>query len=339
MRFSRLFSTIDTHTAGEPTRNIIGGMPVIPGKTMSEKMLYMRDNLDWIRKMLMFEPRGNNVMSGAVLMPPCNPEATLGVIYIEVGGYLPMCGHDTIGFATAMVENGMVPVHEPTTEFAIDTPAGLVKVQVAVEDTVAKSVTFKNIPSFLYAADEVIDLPGFGAIKLDIAYGGNFYAIVEAAAVGLTILPENEMEIIRTGNLIKDTVNAQIKVIHPEKPFIDKVTHVEFYGPPTHPEAHVKNAVVIPPGSIDRSPCGTGTSAKVAALYAKGQLKMGEDFIHESIIGTIFKARVIEEATVGLLPAIVPEVTGSAYVTGIHQFVLDPDDPIKEGFLLGVKVD
>jgi proline racemase len=289
--------------------------------------------------MLMFEPRGNNVMSGAILTPPCNPDATVGVIYIEVGGYLPMCGHDTIGFVTAMVEAGMIPVSEPVTEFSIDTPAGLVKVQVAVKDTVVKSVTFKNIPSFLYAADETIDLPGVGAIKLDVAYGGNFYAIVEAAAVGLILLPENEAEIIRTGNLIKDAVNARIKVIHPEKSFIDKVTHVEFYGPPTHPGAHVKNAVVIPPGSIDRSPCGTGTSAKVATLYAKGKLKIGEEFIHESIIGTIFKARVIAELEVGKLPAIVPEVTGSAYVTGIHQFVLDPDDPLKEGFLLGVKLD
>ncbi len=339
MRFSRLISTIDTHTAGEPTRNIIGGLPHIPGKTISEKMLYMRDNLDWLRTMLMFEPRGNSVMSGAVITQPCDPRADVGVIYIEVGGYLPMCGHDTIGCATAMVEAGIVPVREPVTKIIFDTPAGLVDVSVQVENGVAKSVTFENIPSFLYESEVTVSVPGLGKIKMDIAYGGNFYALVDASSIGIELLPENADKIVSLGKLIRKAVNSQLDVRHPEKTFIKGLTHVEFYGPPTHPEAHVKNAVVIPPGSIDRSPCGTGTSAKLATLYAKGEVKKGERFVHESLIGTIFRARVVEESQVGGIPAVIPEVCGSAYVTGFHNFVLDPEDPLKEGYLLGVKKD
>ena len=339
MRFSRLFSTIDTHTAGQPTRNIIGGIPIIPGNTMGDKMLYMKNNMDWIRKLLMHEPRGNNVMAGAVLCEPCDPNADIGVIYMEIGIYLPMCGHNTIGFSTAMVEAGIVPVTEPITNIALETPAGLIDVKVEVKDNVAKSVSFKNIPSFLYAEDVELEVPSLGKVKMDISYGGNFFAIVEADSVGLTLSPENEKEIISKGIAIREAVNAQLEVVHPEKPFINEVTHVEFFAPPTHPEADVKNAVVIPPGSIDRSPCGTGTSAKVATLYSKGKLKKGEEFIHESIIGTIFKAKIVDEVKVGNINAIIPEITGSAYITGIHQFVLDPDDPLQEGFLLGVDLE
>jgi len=335
MRFSRLISTIDTHTEGEPTRTIIGGIPNISGDTIAAKMLYLKENEDSLRTMLMYEPRGNEVMSGAILTQPCDPQADMGVIYIEVGGYLPMCGHDTIGCCTAMVEAGLVPVHEPVTKITLDTPAGLVVASVAVEDLVAKSVTFRNIPAFLYKADVTVDVPSYGRVTMDIAYGGNFYALVEAEKLGLVISPERAGELIRAGIAVRDAVNAQLDVRHPEKPFITGVTHVEFFGPPTHPQAQAKNAVIIPPGSIDRSPCGTGTSAKVATLYTKGRLNLGEEFVHESIIGTTFKARVVETTTVGNLPAVIPEITGRAYVTGLHQFVVDPDDPLKQGFLLG----
>jgi len=331
-----MISTIDTHTAGEPTRTIIGGLPYIPGKTMSDKMLYLRTHMDGLRTMLMYEPRGNEVMSGAILTQPCNAQADIGVIYIEVGGYLPMCGHDTIGCCTAMVEAGILPIEEPITTVKLDTPAGLVVATVAVEGFVAKSVTFKNVPSFVYKTDVKVEVPGYGRAVLDIAYGGNFYALVEAKSLGFTIVPERAGELVRAGVSIRKAVNSQLHIKHPEKPFIEGLTHVEFYGPPTHPEAHAKNAVIIPPGSIDRSPCGTGTSAKVATLYAKGKLKMGQEFVHESIIGTIFQARIVEETKVGNLPAVVPEITGRAYVTGINQFVVDPDDPLKEGFLLGM---
>ena len=336
MRFQRMITTIDTHTEGEPTRTVIGGLPHIPGKTMAEKMLYVKDNLDSLRTMLVFEPRGNEVMSGAILTPPCRPNADMGVIYIEVGGYLPMCGHDTIGCCTAMIEAGIVPTEEPITTIKLDTPAGLVTARVVVEDRSAKDVTFKNIPSFLYRADVEVDVPGFGRVNLDIAYGGNFYALVEASALGLDIIPQRAGELVKAGIAIREAVNTQIRVQHPEEAFIEGLTHVEFFGEPAHPEAHARNAVVIPPGSIDRSPCGTGTSAKVATLYAKGKLKIGEEFVHESILGTLFRARIVDQTKVGKLPAVIPEVSGRAYVTGINQFVIDPEDPLKEGFLLGM---
>ena len=335
MRFDRVIFTIDTHTEGEPTRTVIGGIPNIPGDTIAAKMQYLKENADSLRTMLMYEPRGNEVMSGAILTPPCDPQADMGVIYIEVGGYLPMCGHDTIGCCTAMVEAGIVPVHEPVTKITLDTPAGLVETAVAVEDLVAKSVTFRNIPAFLYKAGVTVDVPSYGRVTMDIAYGGNFYALVEAEKMGLVISPERAGELIRAGIAVRDAVNAQLDVRHPEKPFIAGLTHVEFFGPPTHPQAQAKNAVIIPPGSIDRSPCGTGTSAKVATLYTKGELNLGEDYVHESIIGTTFVARAVETTTVGNLPAVIPEITGRAYVTGLHQFVVDPDDPLKQGFLLG----
>jgi len=336
MRFQRMITTIDTHTEGEPTRTVIGGLPHIPGKTMAEKMQYLKENLDSLRTMLVYEPRGNEVMSGAILTQPCHPDADIGVIYIEVGGYLPMCGHDTIGCCTAMIEAGIVPAQEPVTTIRLDTPAGLVVARVAVENLAAKGVTFRNIPSFLYQADVEVDVPDYGRVRTDIAYGGNFYALVDVRQVGLEIAPERAGDLVRAGIAIREAVNAQHHVRHPEKAFIEGLTHVEFYGPAVHPEAHAKNAVVIPPGSIDRSPCGTGTSAKLATLYAKGELKLGQEFVHEGIIGTVFRARILEETKVGDLLAVVPEITGRAYVTGINQFVVDPEDPLKEGFLLSM---
>jgi len=336
MRFSRLISTIDTHTEGEPTRTVIGGIPRIPGKTMGEKMVYFRDNLDALRRTLMFEPRGHGVMSGAILTEPCDPRADVGVIYIETGGYLPMCGHDTIGCCTALVEAGMVPVREGITDIRLDTPAGLVTAQVLVKDGAAREVTFRNIPSFLYMRDARVRLPGGRDVTMDIAYGGNFFGILDARQVGLEIRPERAGDIIRIANMIREATYEQIRVVHPENPIIDRMTHVEFYGEPTQPGADVRNAVVFPPGQIDRSPCGTGTSARLAALHARGELAVGQEFVHESILGNVFRARIVEETLVGGLKAVVPEVTGSAWVTGINSWVIDPDDPLKNGFLLGV---
>jgi len=310
MIIKRSFSTIDTHTVGSPTRSVIGGLPPIPGKTMSEKMLYMRDNMDWIRKLLMFEPRGSHVMSGTYIVDPCLPEADFGIIYIEVGGYLNMCGHDTIGVSTALVESGMIEAKEPVTQIKLDTPAGLVVADVKVENYTAKEVSFTNVPSFLFANETKVD-------------------------VGLEISPENATEIIRVARLCRKAINSQVSIYHPEKPYLKGVTHIEFSTEPTNPNADIKNAVVAPPGCLDRSPCGTGTSAKAASLFAKGQLKVGDTFVHESIIGSLFKCKVVGTAQVGDFKAIIPQVTGKAYVTGFHTFVLDPEDPFQEGFLLG----
>lgn len=339
MRFKYTFQTIDTHTVGEPTRTIVGGLPVIKGNTMAEKMLYLKEEKDWIRKVLTHEPRGSAVMAGTILTEPCDPRADIGIIHYEGGMYQPMCGHNTIGVSTALVESGMVKVEEPYTHINLDTPAGLVKVKVHVEDRVAKEVTFRNVPAFVAAEDLKVDVPGYGEITLDVSYGGIFYAIVNAEKFGLTVAPENAGKLISVAKVLQKAINEQYpgQFIHPEKPFIDQVENIEFYSAPTKPGAGAKNAVVFPPGAIDRSPCGTGSSAKIALLYKQGKLKMNEEFIHESIIGSLFKCRIIEETEVDGKKAVIPEITGSAYVTGMHTFVIDPDDPFPEGFELGVE--
>jgi proline racemase len=264
------------------------------------------------------------------------PEADIGVIYTEVGCYLPMCGHDTIGVGTVLVETGMVEVTEPVTYIKLETPAGLINVAVEVEDHKAKSVAFLNVPSFVMARDIDIDVPGYGKIRLDVSYGGNPYAIVPAEKFGLDIVPENARKFISIAQLIRAAVDEQHPIRHPdpELSYIDKCTHVEFSGPPTHPDAHCKNTVVILPGAVDRSPCGTGTSAKLALMHAKGEIKLGETFVHESIIGSLFHCKIVDTTEVSGIPAIIPEIKGSAYVTGMHTYVIDPDDPFAHGFAI-----
>jgi proline racemase len=334
MKISHVFTAIDTHTGGEPTRTITGGIPHIPGKTIVEKMHYVKDHLDWIRTSLMFEPRGHNVMSGVILTEPTHPDADVGVIFIETGGYLPMCGHDTIGVSTALVETGMVTVTEPVTTITLDTPAGLTRVRVDVTDGQAKQVTFRNIPSFVMAMDAIVEVPGIGKLTIDVSYGGNVYAIVPAEAAGLAIGPQYASRIIEAGRIIRDAVNSQIPVVHPEKEFIRECTHVQFYGLPKNPAADFQNAVFFADNGIDRSPCGTGTSARLASLYARKKLGMNQEFVHESIIGSIFRAKVVAEASVGPFMAVVPEVTGSAHIMGMNQLFIHPDDPLRHGFLL-----
>ena len=334
MKTSHSFSTIDTHTGGEPTRTIIGGIPSIPGRSMADKMTYLQTHMDWVRTCLMYEPRGHNVMSGVILTEPCSAEADFGVIFIETGGYLPMCGHDTIGVSTALVETGMVQIEEPETKIVLDTPAGITEVRVEVRDHSAQWVTFRGVPSFVFAQDAVVDVPGFGEIVLDVAYGGNTYAIVKSKSFGLAITPEAAGQLIHTGRIVRDAVNAQIQLQHPDYPFIDSCTHVEFYAPSQTEGVDAQNAVLFGDVGIDRSPCGTGTSAKLATLYAKGEIGLNQEFVHESIIKSIFRARILEETTVGNYPAVIPEVTGNAHVMAMSTFFIDPNDPHKHGFLL-----
>ncbi|WP_369899493.1 proline racemase family protein [Bacillus manliponensis] len=333
MRAHKVFTTIDTHTGGNPTRTLISGLPSLIGNTMSEKMLYMKKHYDWIRKFLMNEPRGHDVMSGALLTDPCHPEADIGVIYIETGGYLPMCGHDTIGVCTALVASGLIEVMEPITTLTLDTPAGLVQVEILIEDGAAKEVSFCNVPSFFMQRVSVL-VDGIGNIEADIAYGGNFYAIIDAKAVGLQLTVDNASQIIETAIRIRNTINETHSIVHPEHPFIQGLTHVEFFTEPTHELAHVKNTVVVPPGGIDRSPCGTGTSAKLSVLYANGQIKVGETFIHESIVGSLFTGRILETTSIKECEAVIAKITGSAWVMGMHRFFYSEEDPLKEGFLL-----
>ncbi|PIC79754.1 proline racemase [Sporosarcina sp. P18a] len=333
MKYQRVFTTLDTHTGGNPTRTLISGMPPLQGNTMSEKMLYMQREYDWIRRFLMNEPRGHGVMSGAIMTDPCHPDADVGVIYIETGGYLPMCGHDTIGFCTALIETGMIEVREPYTMIKVDTPAGLVDVTVKVEKGVAKEVTFVNVPSFLLKTVE-LDVEDVGHVVCEIAYGGNFYGIVDARKLDLQLTEENGASLISKGIKIRNAINATEEIIHPEFPFINGLTHIEFYTDPTHPEADLKNTVIVPPGGIDRSPCGTGTSAKLATLHSKNELKVDERFVYESIVGTLFTARILEEVTVGGVAGVIPEVTGSAWIMGMHRFYYNEKDPLREGYLL-----
>ncbi|PEB38705.1 proline racemase family protein [Bacillus pseudomycoides] len=333
MRSQRVFTTIDTHTGGNPTRTLISGLPKLIGENMAEKMLHMKKEYDWIRKLLMNEPRGHDVMSGALLTDPCHPEADIGVIYIETGGYLPMCGHDTIGVCMALVESGLIPVYEPITSLKLDTPAGLVEVDISVQDGKAKEVSFCNIPAFLLKSISV-HVEGIGNVDVDIAYGGNFYAIIDGEALGLELVPENASTIIDKAIQIRNTINEKFEVIHPQYSFIKGVTHIEFYTDPTHETAHVKNTVVVPPGGIDRSPCGTGTSAKLAVLYANKKIAMQEEFVHESIVGSLFKGSVIDTTYVENIEAVVTKITGSAWLMGMHRFFYNEEDPLKEGFLL-----
>jgi len=332
LKFSKLVTTIDTHTGGNPTRTVTSGAPELIGNTMTEKMVYMKAHHDDFRRALMYEPRGHEVMSGCILTEPCDKTADIGVVYIETGGYLPMCGHDTIGVCTALIEGGIFPKDKNV--LRLDTPAGLVEAKLDIEDGKVKQVTFRNIPSFLYRRDVHVLVDGLGEIKLDIAYGGNFYGLVDARLIDLSLMPDNASKIIQTAVKIREAVNREVSVVHPEIPVISGMTHVEFYADPVNPEAHCRNTVVVPPGGIDRSPCGTGTSAKVATLYAKGELGIGEEFVHESIVGSLFYAKVLEETSVGGIPAVVPEVTGSAWVTGFHHFVLNEKDVQNDGFLL-----
>ncbi|KZE52164.1 proline racemase [Brevibacillus parabrevis] len=334
MKAARVFTTVDTHTGGNPTRTVISGLPKLIGETMADKMLHMQKEYDWIRTLLMYEPRGHDVMSGALVVEPCHPEADLGVIYIETGGYLPMCGHDTIGLCTALVETGMILVCEPLTKLKLDTPAGLVEVEIQVEAGKAKQVSFTNIPAFLYKQDVSVNVEGIGTVTCDIAYGGNFYAITDARALGLELAPGNASVIVDTAVRIRQAINQSLEVVHPAKPFIRGLTHVEFYTDPSAPEADVKNTVVVPPGGIDRSPCGTGTSAKLATLFAKGEIGLDEPFVHESIVGSLFTGKVLAVAEEGGLPAVVTTIAGSAWLMGKHTIFYNPEDELANGFLL-----
>ncbi|NEZ46040.1 proline racemase [Clostridium niameyense] len=334
MRAIRTIQTIESHTVGEPTRIVTGGIPKIPGKTMAEKMEYLEKNMDDLRTMLMSEPRGHNDMFGAIYTDPADETADIGIIFMDGGGYLNMCGHGSMGAATCAVEMGIVPVEEPYTNVKLEAPAGMIHAKVKVEDGKAKEASIVNVPAFLYKKDVEIDVPDFGKLTLDISFGGSFFAMVDVEKVGMEISPENAQKLNDLGMKIVHAVNEQVEIQHPVLNHIKTVDLCEFYGKPKSKDADVQNVVVFGQGQVDRSPCGTGTSAKMALLYAEGKMKVGEEIINESIICTKFKGKILEKTKVGEYDAIIPEITGSAYVTGFSQFLVDPDDPVKYGFVL-----
>ncbi|GAA4164905.1 proline racemase family protein [Phytohabitans flavus] len=335
-RDRRTFEAVDSHTEGMPTRVVTDGVGVIPGASMAERRQHFMDNLDHLRTLLMYEPRGHAAMSGAILQPPIRPDADWGVVFIEVSGCLPMCGHGTIGVATVLVETGMVAVTEPVTTIRLDTPAGLVVVEVAVHDGRAESVTLRNVPSFVEALDATVEVPGFGPVTVDVAFGGNFYTIVGLEQLGIPFAPQDprgRQRMLDAGLSIMDAITEQLAPVHPEDPQIAGCHHV-YLAAPGSDARHSRHAMAIHPGWFDRSPCGTGTSARMAQLHARGELPLHTEFVNESIIGSRFVGRLLSTTTVGGRPAVVPAITGRAWLTGKAQYILDDTDPFPTGFLL-----
>ena len=329
----RSVKTVESHTEGMPTRVVVDGIGEIPGKTAFEKRAYFMEHMDYIRQWLMFEPRGHGAMSGAIIQPSTRTDADVGVVYIEVSGCLPMCGHGTIGLATVLVEKNLVKVVEPTTTIRLDTPAGLVTVDVLVKDGRALNVTITNVPSFLYQRDQVVDVPGIGKLQYDMAYGGNFYAIVPIERVGIAFERRNGAKFLEAGQAISDAINEQNRPVHPENPEIAICHHIDFITPGNNP-LHWKNAMAIYPGWFDRSPCGTGTSARLAQMVARGEFKDSDVLINESWIGSHFEGRVKEHTAVAGFDAIIPTITGRAWVMGEATWILDSTDPFPNGFLV-----
>lgn len=333
MRSAEVYHAVDSHTEGMPTRVIVGGVGVLPGETMEQRRQWFLQHRDHVRTFLMTEPRGHSAMSGAILQPPTRPDADWGVLYIEVSGCLPMCGHGTIGVATVLVETGMVTVTEPVTTIRLDTPAGLVVADVQVRDGHADAVTIRNVPSFVHILDASVEVPGYGEVAYDLAFGGNFYALVSTESLGIPFERARKDELLRAGLAIMAAVEADAEPVHPLDAGIRGVHHV-YLAAPGSTARHSRHAMAIFPGWFDRSPCGTGTSARMAQLHARGELPLHTDFVNESFIGTTFVGRLVEQTEVAGIPAVVPTITGRAWVTGTAQYMRDPSDPFPRGFLL-----
>ena len=336
MRFSRMIHVVGVHTAGELNEVITGGVIDVPGRTMFDKMLYLQNEADGMRQFLLHEPRGKVAQCVNLVLPATNAEADLGFIIMESQYYVPMSGSNTICTVTAVLETGMVPMHEPVTNLVLEAPAGLVRVSAACRDGKCVSVTFTNVPSFVFCLDEHVEVPGLGTLKVDVAYGGMIYVLVDAEALGYSIVPSEAAELVDVGERIKAAAAEQLPVAHPEDPRIHSINQTLFAGPLRDgPQGkRARNGVIVSPGRLDRSPCGTGTSARLAVMHARGQIAVGEPFIHESIIDTEFVGTIVATLDVAGVPGIRPTITGSAWITAFHQYVLDPTDPLPTGYRL-----
>ena len=325
------FSCIDAHTCGNPVRVVSGGVPFLKGNNMLEKRQYFLENLDWIRTGLMFEPRGHDMMSGSMLFPPHNPDNDVAVLFIETSGCLPMCGHGTIGTVTIAIEEGLIYPKTPG-KLRLETPAGLVLVEYKQEGKKVKSVKLTNVKSFLAAESLEIDSDELGKLVVDVAYGGNFYCIVDPQENFPGLEHFKAEQLISMARSLRKKMNEKYEFVHPEHEQIRGLSHILWTGKTIDPTSTARNAVFYGDKAIDRSPCGTGTSARLAQWYAKGLLKPGEEFIHESFIGSKFIGRIEEETEVGSKPAIIPSIEGWAKVYGYNTIILDDDDPYVHGF-------
>jgi trans-L-3-hydroxyproline dehydratase len=327
-------TTIDAHTEGEPFRVVISGWPELPGETILARRRYAREKLDHLRTALMWEPRGHADMYGCLITPAVTPGADLGVLFMHNEGFSTMCGHGIIGLATVVLETGIRPKIEPETTLKIDTPAGLVTAQARVVEGRVRSVRFQNVPAFVLALDETVEAPGLGKVRYDLAFGGAFYAYVQAADVGLTCTPEHYRPLIEKGRAIKRAIMAHRSIPHPFEADLSFLYGTIFIGPPLGEGTHSRNVCIFAEGEVDRSPTGTGVSGRLAIHYARGEIGRDQPIVVESIIGSRFTGRVVETTTFGPYPAIIPEVEGTAHITGRHEFLIDPNDPLREGFIL-----
>jgi 4-hydroxyproline epimerase len=325
------FHCIDGHTCGNPVRLVAGGGPLLQGNTMMERRAHFLAEFDWIRQGLMFEPRGHDMMSGSILYPPTREDCDIGILFIETSGCLFMCGHGTIGTVTMALENGLVRPKTPGV-LRLDTPAGLVTAEYTMNGEYVEEVRITNVPSFLYKTGLEVECPDLGPLRIDVAYGGNFYAIVGPQENFRDMEDHTALDFIKWSPVLRQQLNDRYTFEHPEKPEINRVSHTLWTGKPKHPEAHARNAVFYGEKAIDRSPCGTGTSSRMAQLFAQGALKVGDDFVHESIIGSLFKGRVGQETTVGPFKAMVPSIGGWARMTGYNTIFIDDRDPFAHGF-------
>jgi 4-hydroxyproline epimerase len=328
----KVFQCIDAHTCGNPVRVVTGGGPFLEGKSMMEKRLHFLREYDWIRKGLMFEPRGHDMMSGCILYPPSDPENDVGILFIETSGCLPMCGHGTIGVVTVMIEEGLV-IPKRSGELRLEAPAGLVRVKYVQESKKVKSVTLTNVPSFCYAQGWEAECPDLGILSFDIGYGGNFYAIIDPQENYSGLHNYSPDQLITWSRVIRQRINKKYNVAHPVDNNISGLSHILWTGDPIHPGSDARNAVFYGEKALDRSPCGTGTSARMAQLYAKGLLSKGQEFIHESIIGSVFVGKIEKEVDIGGYSGIIPSIEGWAKITGYNTIIIDEeDDPYAHGF-------
>jgi len=346
MRMSRMITAVEAHAEGEPGRVITGGLPPIPGASVFEKMQWLAREGDHIRKLMLREPRGNPVLCCNALVEPCHPEADAGFVIMEQSEYPPMSGSNAICVATVLLETGILPMVEPVTELTLEAPAGLIRVRADCAGGKVTRVTLHNVPAFALHLDAEITVPGFGTVPVDIAWGGMFFVIAEAARFGLELRPETGAETVRISEALRMAAARELPVVHPENPAITGPTIAQLTAPASRPDAHGKSTVTVSSagpdarpgaasGALDRSPCGTGTCAKLACLHARGLLAPGQDYVNEGPLGTTFTGRIEAVTTVGETPAIIPTLSGQGWIYGVSQHLLDPGDPFPEGFTLG----